>query len=422
MLIAKDKSQINKSLNTSLYIAKRYLFSKKSHNIINIISGISIIGFMVGTTALIIVLSVFNGFESVVVKLFNTFNPEIQVTAKEGKTFNIATLPVDKIKQIPGVVYMTDAIEENALIKYKDKQFIATIKGVSPDYQKLSGIDTMIAEGKFVLQRDSNNYAVVGQGVAYNLGIKLNDYLNPLEIYVPRRESNFSNPLEAFNSEVTFPSGIFSVQQDYDIKYVIIPLRFARKLLNYDNEVTSEEIGLAPNANWNKIQEQIITIAGDKFSVKNRFQQQELLYKIMKSEKWAIILILSFILLIATFNVIGTLTMLILDKKKDIAILWSMGADRKLIRRIFFAEGMMITFVGALSGLALGAIICWLQQHYGFVRMPDSGSFVITAYPVHMQALDFIYVLLIDVVIGVVTSWYPVRQISKRTIEKEKKF
>jgi lipoprotein-releasing system permease protein len=422
LLIAKDKSQINKSLNTSLYIAKRYLFSKKSHNIINIISGISIIGFMVGTTALIIVLSVFNGFESVVVKLFNTFNPEIQVTAKEGKTFNIATLPVDKIKQIPGVVYMTDAIEENALIKYKDKQFIATIKGVSPDYQKLSGIDTMIAEGKFVLQRDSNNYAVVGQGVAYNLGIKLNDYLNPLEIYVPRRESNFSNPLEAFNSEVTFPSGIFSVQQDYDIKYVIIPLRFARKLLNYDNEVTSEEIGLAPNANWNKIQEQIITIAGDKFSVKNRFQQQELLYKIMKSEKWAIILILSFILLIATFNVIGTLTMLILDKKKDIAILWSMGADRKLIRRIFFAEGMMITFVGALSGLALGAIICWLQQHYGFVRMPDSGSFVITAYPVHMQALDFIYVLLIDVVIGVVTSWYPVRQISKRTIEKEKKF
>ena len=280
----------------------------------------------------------------------------------------------------------------------------------------------MIAEGKFILQKDSNNYAVVGQGVAYNLGIKLNDYLNPLEIYVPRRESNFSNPLEAFNSEVTFPSGIFSVQQDYDIKYVIIPLRFARKLLNYDNEVTSEEIGLAPNADWNKIQEQIINIAGDKFSVKNRFQQQALLYKIMKSEKWAIILILSFILLIATFNVIGTLTMLILDKKKDIAILWSMGADRKLIRRIFFAEGMMITFVGALSGLALGAIICWLQQHFGFIRMPDSGSFVITAYPVHMQALDFIYVLLIDVVIGVVTSWYPVRQISKKTIEQEKKF
>jgi lipoprotein-releasing system permease protein len=377
---------------------------------------------MVGTAALIIVMSVFNGFETVVVRLFNTFNPEIQITAKEGKTFDITTLPVDKIRQIPGVVYMTDAIEENALLKYKDKQFIATIKGVSPDYQKLSGIDTMIAQGKFILQKDSNNYAIVGQGVAYNLGLDLNDYMNPLEIYVPRRKSNFTNPLEAFNSEVTFPSGIFSVQQDYDIKYIIIPLRFARKLLNYDKEVSSEEIGLSSNADWDKIQEQIANIAGDKFSVKNRFQQQELLYKIMKSEKWAIILILSFILLIATFNIIGTLTMLILDKKKDIAILWSMGADRKLIRRIFFAEGMMITFIGALAGLALGAIVCWLQQHFGIIRMPDSGSFVITAYPVHMQALDFVYVLLIDVGIGLLVSWYPVRQISKKTIEQEKKF
>jgi ABC-type lipoprotein release transport system permease subunit len=377
---------------------------------------------MVGTAALIIVLSVFNGFETVVIRLFNTFNPEIQITAKEGKTFDITALPVDKIRQIPGIVYMTDAIEENALLKYKDKQFIATIKGVSSDYQKLSGIDTMMAEGKFILQKDSNNYAVVGQGVAYNLGLNLNDYQNPLEIYVPRRESNFTNPLNAFNSEVAFPSGIFSVQQDYDIKYVIIPIRFARKLLSYNKEVTSEEIGLAPNSDWDKIQSQIQNIAGEKFSVKNRFQQQALLYKIMKSEKWAIVLILSFILLIATFNVVGTLTMLILDKKKDIGILWSMGADRKLIRRIFFAEGMMITFIGALTGLILGALICWLQQHFGLIRMPDSGSFVITAYPVHIQALDFIYVLLIDVAIGLLVSWYPVKQISKKTIEQEKKF
>jgi lipoprotein-releasing system permease protein len=280
----------------------------------------------------------------------------------------------------------------------------------------------MMAEGKFILQKDSNNYAVVGQGVAYNLGLNLNDYQNPLEIYVPRRESNFTNPLNAFNSEVAFPSGIFSVQQDYDIKYVIIPIRFARKLLSYNKEVTSEEIGLAPNSDWDKIQSQIQNIAGEKFSVKNRFQQQALLYKIMKSEKWAIVLILSFILLIATFNVVGTLTMLILDKKKDIGILWSMGADRKLIRRIFFAEGMMITFIGALTGLILGALICWLQQHFGLIRMPDSGSFVITAYPVHIQALDFIYVLLIDVAIGLLVSWYPVKQISKKTIEQEKKF
>lgn len=410
-------------MNTSLYIAKRYLFSKKSHNIINIISGISVIGFTVGTMALIIVMSVFNGFENVVVKLFNTFNPEILITAKEGKTFDINTLPVEKIKKIPGVVYYTNVIEENALLKYKEKQFIATIKGVSPDYKKLNGLDTMILQGHFLLQKDSNNYVVVGQGVAYNLGLDLNDYLNPLEIYVPRRgATNFLNPMEAFNSEVAFTSGIFSVQQDYDIKYVIIPIRFARKLLDYKNEVTSVELGLSSRSDKEKIQEQIEKIAGEKFIVKNRFQQQELLYKIMKSEKWAIILILSFILLIATFNVIGTLTMLILDKKKDIAILWSMGADRKLIRRIFFAEGMMITFLGALLGLILGLFVCWLQERFGFIRMPENGSFVISVYPVHIKMMDFVYVFFIDAIIGLVTSWYPVRQISKRTIEQENKF
>ena len=219
-----------------------------------------------------------------------------------------------------------------------------------------------------------------------------------------------------------FPSGIFSVQQDYDIKYVIVPIRFARKLLEYKNEVSSAEFGLTPNADYEKIQKQIENISGNKFIVKNRFQQQEMLYKIMKSEKWAIILILSFILLIATFNIIGTLTMLILDKKKDISILWCMGADRKLIRRIFFAEGIMITLIGALLGLILGMVVCWLQERFGFIRMPENGTFVVTAYPVHMKVIDFIYVFIIDVIIGIVTSWYPVRQISKKTIKQENKF
>lgn len=410
-------------MNTSLYIAKRYLFSKKTHNIINVISGISVLGFTVGTMALIVVLSVFNGFESVVVTLFNTFNAEIQITAKEGKTFDVTTLPGDEIKKIPGVVYLTDVIEENALLKYKEKQYIATIKGVSPDYNKMSGLDTMVVDGEFVLQNDSNNYALVGQGVAYNLGLQLNDYLNPLEIYVPRREStSMLNPLEAFNSEVLFPSGIISVQQDFDIKYVLIPIRFARKLLDYKNEATSVELGLKSGADVDKIQQQIEKITGDKFSIKNRFQQQELLYKIMKSEKWAIILILSFILLVATFNIIGTLTMLILDKKKDIAVLWSMGADKTLIRKIFFAEGMMITLFGAVFGLAFGVLVCWLQQKFGFITMPDDGTFVISEYPVKMRSFDFILVLAIDLVIGVVTSLLPVHQISKRTIEEQKKF
>jgi lipoprotein-releasing system permease protein len=410
-------------LNTPLYIAKRYLFSKKSHNIINIISGISILGFTVGTTALIVILSVFNGFESVVVTLFNTFNAEIQITAKEGKTFDVTTLPEAEIKKIPGVVYLTEVIEENALLKYQDKQYIATIKGVNPDYDLMSGLDTMVIDGEFILQSDSNNYALVGQGVAYNLGLQLNDYLNPLEIYVPRRESSsMINPMEAFNTEVLFPSGVISVQQDYDVKYVLIPIRFVRKLLDYKNEVTSVELGLKKGADVDEVQRQIEKIAGDNFSVKNRFQQQELLYKIMRSEKWAIVLILSFILLVATFNIIGTLTMLILEKKKDITVLWSMGADKKLIRKIFFAEGLMITFFGAVIGLIFGALICWLQQKFGFITMPDDGTFVISEYPVEMRSFDFILVLAIDVVIGIVTSWLPVRQISKRTIEEQKKF
>ena len=410
-------------MNTPFYIAKRYLFSKKSHNIINIISGISVLGFTVGTMALIIIMSVFNGFEEVVLKLFNTFNPDLQVTPIEGKTFDITKLSKEKISKIPGVVHLSDVIEENALVKYKDKQYIATIKGVCDDYQKISRIDSMIPEGEFILTHDSNNFAVVGQGVAYNLGLNLNDYLNPLEIYVPRRGTqNFSNPLEAFNTEVLFPSGIFSIQQDFDIKYVFVPLRFTRRLLDYKNEVSSLEISIAPDADLDKIQSQVSQLAGDSFKVKNRFEQQELLYKIMKSEKWALIFILSFILLIATFNIIGTLTMLILDKKKDIAILWSMGADRVLIRRIFFIEGILITLIGSFLGLALGALVCWLQQRYGFVRMPESGSFVITAYPVNMQWIDFVYVFLIDIFIGLVTSWYPVRQLSKKTIDQEKDF
>lgn len=410
-------------MNTSLYIARRYLISKKSHNIINVISAVSVLGFTVGTTALIVILSVFNGFESVVLTLFNTFNAEIQITPREGKTFDVTTLPEDKIRKVPGVVYLTDVIEENALLKYDDKQYIATIKGVNPDYKLMSGLDTMLVDGEFVLEKDSNNYALVGNGVAYNLGLQLNDYLNPLEIYVPRKEStSMLNPLEAFSAEVLYPSGVLSVQQEFDSKYVLLPLRFVRKLLNYNNEVTSVEIGLKPGTDADKVQKEIEKISGDKFVVKNRFQQQELLYKIMKSEKWAIILILSFILLVATFNIIGTLTMLILDKKKDIAVLWSMGADQSLIRKIFFAEGMMITVIGAILGLALGALICWLQIKFGFVTMPDDGSFVITEYPVEMRSFDFLLVLAIDIVIGIFTSWFPVRQISKRTIEQQKKF
>ncbi|MCX6247555.1 MAG: FtsX-like permease family protein [Bacteroidetes bacterium] len=402
-------------MNFPFYIARRYLVSRKTHNIINIISAISVAGVMICTTALIIVLSVFSGFERLVISLFNTFNPDLQITLKEGKTFDSTILPEEKMRKIPGVRYLAEVIEENALLKYKDKQYIATIKGVGEDFVRMSGLDTMMAEGKFKLQDGDRDFAVLGYGVAYYIGANLDDYLNPVSIYVPRRDASFSGGFEnAFTNEVIFPSGFFSVQQDFDTKYVILPLRFVRKLLEYDKQITGLEIGIAKGADAEKIQQEITKLTGDKFYVKNRFQQQELLYKIMKSEKWAIFLILSFILIIATFNVIGSLSMLILEKKRDIAVLQCLGASQQKVKRIFLAEGLLISFIGAAGGLILGAVTCFLQQKYGFVQLGSANStFVVSAYPVHMQFLDFIFVFFTVMLIGAVATWYPVYNIRK---------
>ena len=402
-------------MNFPLYIARRYLVSKKSHNIINIISGISVAGVTIGTMALIIVLSVFNGFQNLVISLFNSFNPDLVINIKAGKTFDVNAINKEQIHKIPGVISLVEYIEENALAKYMDKQYIVTIKGVGEDYAGISGLDSMMAEGKFKIQEGSQDFAVIGTGVAYYLNASLDDYMNPISIYVPRRTAGFTSAFEnAFNSEIIFPSGFFSVQQDFDSKYVILPLRFVKKLLEYDQEITGMEIWLDKGADQDKIQKEITKITGDQFKVKNRFQQQELLYKIMKSEKWAIFLILTLILFIATFNVIGSLSMLIIDKKNDIALLQCLGASQPVVKTIFLAEGMMISFFGALTGIILGGIVCKLQQIFGFVKLGSAGStFVVDTYPVDMQASDFILVFLTVILIGLLAAWYPVYNIRK---------
>jgi len=408
-------------LNLQFFIAKRYLLSKKTHNIINIISGISVAGITVGTMALVIVLSVFNGFESLVESLYNTFDPDLKITVAVGKTFNAPDLPKAEIVRIPGIVRYTEVVEENALLRYHSKQFLATIKGVSPDFEKLGGLDSMVVEGKPVLQRDSFNYAVPGYGIAYFLGIDLNIPTDLLDVYVPNRTGNVGSlsPEESFTSEPVMVSGIFSVQQDFDSKYVIVPLRFARQLTGYTNELTSIEISLKPGTDVNQMQQKLAELTGGKFKVKNRFQQQEVLYKIMKSEKLAIFLILSFILLIATFNVIGSLSMLILDKKKDITVLRSLGANDRLIRRIFLTEGLLITFSGAIGGLVLGFIVCWLQQRFGLLKLQTgAGTFVVDAYPVKMMLSDFALVFVTVSAIGMAAAWYPVRRISQRFLDQ----
>ena len=379
------------------------------------------IGIAIGTMALIVVLSVFNGFEKLVISLFNTFNPDLVITVKEGKTFNSNEFPSEKIKKIPGVIYFTEVVEENALLKHKSRQHIVTIKGVSEDFEKMSRLDTMVIDGEFILENEGRNFTVIGAGVAYYLGANPKDFTNPISVYIPRRTKSTSMNFEnAFNNQLILPSGVFSVQQDYDSKYIIVPIRFAKDLLDYTNEVTSIELGLEQDADTDKIQSDIQNTLGENFLVKNQFQQQELLYKIMKSEKLAIFLILSFILLIATFNVIGSLSMLILDKKKDIAVLSSMGANKKLIKRIFLTEGLLISIIGAILGLTLGGILCWLQQRFGIISLgPGDGSFVIDAYPVQMQALDFVYVFITVFFIGMAAAWVPVKQISKKYLSQK---
>lgn len=403
-------------VNLPFFIAKRYFVSKKSQRAINIISMISATGVMIGTAALIIVLSVFNGFETLILNLYNSFEPDLKISVAHGKSFSLENFPLQKLEQINGVAYVTKVVEENALVKYRDKQYIITIKGVSDEFQKMTGIDSMIADGQFLLHRGDTEYAVVGGGIAYNLQLNIHDIFSQLEIYAPRKTaSSLVNPEEAFNRRYLSASGVFSIQQEFDTKYIIVPLRFANEILEYNDKLTGLEVGLKKNTNAEEIQKQVATLAGSSFVVKNRYQQHELIYKIMKSEKWAVFLILTFILIIATFNIISSLTMLVIEKKKDISILHSMGADSRLLRRIFLTEGLFITGIGAGLGLALGYIICFLQQQFSLIKLGNGGSFVIDAYPIHMQALDFLYVLLTVFVIGLIAAWYP----SQRLIGNE---
>ena len=395
----------------SLFIAKRYLISKKSHNLINIISFISMGGLVVGTAALIIVLSVFNGFEGVIKSLYRTVDPDLLITVKQGKTFHYSDFPSTAISKIPGVYQLVEVVEEDALLKYSDKQLIGRIKGVSENYRQVTALDTLVEDGQFVLQQGARNFAVTGAGVAWFLGINPRDAKQLLSVYVPRRGNASSFSMEsAFNNRVIHPSGIFSIQQEIDDKYVFVPLRFARDLMDYRDEVTSVELFLKPGAEVDKVQQSIEGLLGNDFEVKDRNQQNATLYKVMESEKLAIYLILVFILVLASFNMIGSVSVLIVEKKKDIAVLKSMGADKKMVSRIFFNEGLLISMIGTVAGLLIGFVILFLQQQFGLVKLGGgNGAFIINAYPVNMVWTDFIYVFLTVQLIGMAASWYPVK-------------
>lgn len=372
--------------------------------------------------ALIVVLSVFNGFEELILSLVNAFNPDLEVTTREGKVFHMDDLPVEDINNIPGIVHYSKVIEDNALFHYEDQQHVGTIKGVDSTYLQMTPLDSLMIEGDIKLKHGKTNYGIIGQGVAYYLGIRLSNINTPISIYAPKRSAGPSsiNPTSSFNQQNVYPSGVFGVESKIDENYMLLPLEIARDLYDYTDEVSALEIKIADDAKSEHVAARLKTVLGSDFEIKNRIEQQQTLHKILSSEKWITFLILSFILIIATFNIIGSITLVILDKSKDIAILYSMGANQKLIKRIFLYEGLLITFIGAISGILLGGLIALLQQQFGIIGM-GSGSFVVDAYPVKVKLMDFLAVFGVVMLIGWLTSLFPVRHISKNFLAADRR-
>ena len=398
-------------MNLPFYIAKRYLIAKKSQNAINIISWISVFSVAIGTFALVVVLSAFNGLEKLVESLFESFDADVRVEVKEGKTFHSNAVNYEDLANISGVKNYTRVLKEVCGVKYKNQQTIVQIKGVDQSYLEMSKIDSNIVEGRTVLQQDNINYAIVGYGISLHLNLNVENGVENLTVYAPKRSK--ISTLNAMNSvyrKQISPAGIFYLSPEYDNKYVITSLDFAQDLLEYDDEISSIEISAKKDADLEQLADELTHFFGDDFNVKSRLEFNQLLYKTNKTEKWVTFLILVFILMIAAFNILSSLSMLIIDKKKDINTLTHLGASKKLIRSIFFLEGILINLTGAFSGLILGVVVCLLQEHVGLIRLEGG---IVDYYPVNLNPVELIYIIITVVVIGFLTSWYPVRNLTK---------
>ena len=412
-------------MNFSFYIAKRYLFSKKSHNAINVISGVSVCGVALATLALVCTLSVFNGFQDLVTTMFTAFDPELKITAVSGKVFDAQDDRIQSLRQMPEVEVFSESLEDNVMVQYKDRQAMAVIKGVEDNFRQLTAIDSILyGRGVMVLHDEVVAYAIPGIELVSILGTGVR-FLDPLEIYAPKRGSkiNVASPASSFNSDYLHSSGlVFAVnQQKYDASYILTSLKFARDLFQYDTEVSSIELKLKEGANINKVQGRIASLLGKDFLVLNRYEQQADTYRIMEVEKLISYLFLTFILLIACFNVIGSLSMLIIDKRADVVTLRNLGANDKIIKRIFLLEGCLISFLGALIGVVLGVALCLVQQEFGLISLgsgDSAGAFVVDAYPVNVQLTDVLLVLLTVLVISFFSVQYPVRYLSRRLLGK----
>ena len=401
-------------MNFPFYIARRYLFSKKSHNVINIISMVSVCGVVVATMALV----------GLVSSMFGNFDPELKIQPVHGKVFDPDLPAVREMKELPEVALFCEVLQDNAQVRYRDRQITATIKGVDDTFGKLTRIDSILVdsrEGTFVLSDEVADYANLGVGTAFSLGVRPH-YSDPLEFYAPKRNEkvNLANPVASLNLEYAFVGGVYATnQQMYDENFILLPLPMVRSLFDYEKEVSAIELSLLPSADVHSVKDRIKSLLGDDFSVKDRYEQQEASFRMMQGEKWVIFLILCFILVLALFNVIGSLSMLMIEKKEDVRTLRNMGADDRLIRRIFLFEGWMISGLGAMIGIVIGLVLCLLQQELGIIKLGQAaGSFIIDAYPVRVEAGDILLVLATVLAIGFLAAWFPVRYLGKKWLTR----
>ncbi|MFA6834707.1 MAG: FtsX-like permease family protein [Bacteroidaceae bacterium] len=410
-------------MKLAFYIAKRYFFSKKKHNAINIISGISVCGVSLATIALVCTLSVFNGFQDMVAHFFTAFDPEIKITSRKGKVFDERDSLLLSIYNNPSISTYSKTLEDKAVVEYNGRQTVAVIKGVDEQFNKVNAIDSVLyGNQEFILEDPIVQYGIMGIELVSVLGTGIK-FIDPLKVHAPKRLSrvNMANPATSFNTEYLYSSGtVFEVnQQPYDGQYIIAPLSFARNLFQYNREVSALELKLKRGKSVDRVIKQLRKELGPDFIVQNRNEQQEDVFKIMEVEKLISYFFLTFILIIASFNIIGSLSMLILDKKSDVKTLQNLGASPRLIAAIFLMEGRLITLFGAITGIFIGLLLCFIQIKFGVLSLNSMGnSFVVDAYPVSVHFIDILLILITVIVVGFVATWYPVRYFTKRLIKQ----
>jgi len=408
-------------VNLSFYIARRYLFSKKKHNAINIIAGISVCGVTLATLALVCTMSIFNGFQELVTDFFTAFDPELKITAKQGKFFSTEEERIKQIKSsLPEIAVWSETLEEQAMVQYKRNQTIATIKGVTDNFQKLTQIDSLLyGTGSFMLHDEIVDYGIMGGELVGTLGTGINP-VDPLNIFAPKKgvRINLANPSTAFNQGHLYSPGVVFVtnQAKYDAAYILTSLEFAQKLFAQKGKVSAIELKLREGYSINNVKKQIQNILGEEYVIQNRYEQQADVFRIMEIEKLVSYLFLTFILAIACFNIIGSLSMLILDKQEDVNTLRQLGASDRLITNIFILEGQLISFSGSILGIIFGVTLCLLQQHFGLLSLGGNGQFIVDAYPVSLHFADVCLIFATVIVITFITVYFPIRYLCKRII------